>query len=98
MNWSSYFYFKSYLKSKIQVSPRVLSIYTIRLERKDAWLLWEMRDSWDPAGGPQEVGHACVTTGRRGFSMPTFFPGGSAHAPWKASILEWKSKHSLFIK
>ncbi len=27
----------------------------------------------DPAGGPQDVGHACVKTGRRGFSMPTFF-------------------------
>jgi len=24
------------------------------------------------------VGHACVTTGRRGFSMPTVSPGGSA--------------------
>jgi len=26
----------------------------------------------DPAGCPQDVGHACVSTGRRGFSMPTF--------------------------
>jgi len=39
------------------------------------------------------VGHACVTTGRRGFSMPTFIEGGSAPAPWKASILEWNSTY-----
>jgi len=37
-----------------------------------ARLIWELRESWDPTGGPQDVGHACVTRGRRVFSMPTF--------------------------
>jgi len=37
------------------------------------------------------VGHACVTTGRRGFSMPTFFeeaqrtPHGKG-ASWSANL------------
>ena len=31
-----------------------------------------MREALQPAGGPEDVGHACVTTGRRGFSIPPF--------------------------
>ncbi len=42
----------------------------------------------DPAGGPQDVGHACVTTGRRGFSMQSIFeaqasPHGKGARPLK---------------
>jgi len=48
-------------------------------------------ETWDPAGGPQDVGHACVATIRRGFSMPSFFQEAQGHAPWKAKYLEWKS-------
>jgi len=32
-----------------------------------------------PADTPQELGHACVTTGRRGFSLPSFSRRLSAH-------------------
>jgi len=37
-----------------------------------ARLLWEMRDRWDAAEGPQYLGHACVTTGRRGLICHLF--------------------------
>ncbi len=35
-------------------------------------LLTMWRDDPEPPG-PHDVDHACVTTGRRGFSMPTLF-------------------------
>jgi len=37
-----------------------------------ARLLWEMRDRWDAAEGPQYVGHACLTTGHRGLILSSF--------------------------
>jgi len=35
----------------------------------------------EPPGRPHDVGHACVTTGRRGISMPTFLTTAGSHLP-----------------
>ncbi len=47
--------------------------------------------------GPQNVGHACGTTGSRGISMPTFLStAGSARLPTPTGISHIRSLSSLF--
>ncbi len=51
----------------------------------------------DLAAGPQDVGHACVTTGCRGFSMPTICAPRKG-SKWSCHKLPWEydlNCHSL---
>ena len=50
-----------------------------------------------PADTPQELGHACVTTGRRGFSLPSF--SEEAQRPPHGKRATWSGiKHTSFYR